>query len=67
MKRPELINVVSKYVKLKEKGNKHVGLCPFHKETKPSFTADKQKQLFHCFGCGIGGDVITFLREIKKI
>jgi len=62
----EIISVISKYVKLEKKGKKHVGLCPFHSEKTPSFTVDKEKQLFHCFGCGIGGDVITFKNEIKN-
>jgi len=66
VKMDELISGVSKYVKLEKRGKKHIGLCPFHDERIPSFTVDEEKQLFHCFGCGIGGDVITFKEEMKK-
>jgi DNA primase len=55
------------FMKLKKRGHKYVGLCPFHKEDKPSFTVDREKQLFHCFGCGVGGDVFTLIMEKKGI
>jgi len=67
----QLLELVSKYVKLEKKimprgSVKYVGLCPFHNEEKPSFTVDADKQLYHCFGCGAGGDAITFAHDIKK-
>lgn len=62
----ELISVVEVYMRLKKMGNKYIGLCPFHSEETPSFIADEEKQLYHCFGCGAGGDVITFKKEIRK-
>jgi len=57
----------SKGVSLKKVGKTFVGLCPFHKETKPSFTVDPEKSLWHCFGCDRGGDVFTFLQELEGL
>jgi len=56
-----IITVIGEYVQLKKAGNNHVGLCPFHVEKTPSFSVNEQKQLFKCFGCGVGGNVYTFL------
>ena len=56
-----IVNVIGEYVQLKKAGNNHVGLCPFHAEKTPSFSVNEQKQMFKCFGCGIGGNVYTFL------
>lgn len=56
-----IINVISEYVQLKRAGNNHVGLCPFHAEKTASFSVNEQKQMFKCFGCGVGGNVYTFL------
>lgn len=62
-----LIQLVSQSVDLKKQGQKHVGLCPFHPEKIPSFTVDEDKQLFHCFGCGVGGDIFSFVMAKEKI
>ena len=56
--------VYGRYTTLKRRGNRLVGLCPFHKEKTPSFTVDPERGLYHCFGCGVGGDVFRFLKEI---
>lgn len=59
--RSSILEVVSDYVTLKKTGRNHRGLCPFHSEKTPSFMVNEEKQIFHCFGCGEGGDVFTFL------
>lgn len=56
-----IVDVVSQYLSLKKSGRNHLGLCPFHSEKTPSFTVSEEKQIFHCFGCGQGGNVFTFL------
>lgn len=63
----DLVDIVSRYVHLKRSGSNFVGLCPFHNEKTPSFTVSESKQLFHCFGCGAGGDVITFIMRIENL
>ena len=63
----DIIQVVSDYVALKKAGKNHKGLCPFHTEKTPSFSVAPDKQLFHCFGCGAGGNVITFISKIENI
>ncbi len=62
-----LVDLVSRYVQLKKTGSNYVGLCPFHNEKTPSFTVSESKQLFHCFGCGEGGDVISFIMKIENL
>ena len=62
-----LVSYVSRYVNLKQSGKNFKGLCPFHKEKTPSFIVSPEKQIYHCFGCGKGGNVIGFLMEIEKI
>ncbi len=59
--RIDIVDFISGYVQLKKSGQNWKGLCPFHQEKTPSFTVNQSKQIFHCFGCGAGGDVITFL------
>jgi DNA primase len=61
--RSSILEVVSDYVTLKKTGRNHRGLCPFHSEKTPSFMVNEEKQIFHCFGCGEGGDVFTFLMK----
>lgn len=63
----DLVAVVSDHTSLKRAGARLKGLCPFHQERTPSFTVDPQRGLFHCFGCGVGGDVYTFLRQIEGL
>lgn len=63
----DILDVVSDYVELKRRGKNFFGLCPFHTEKTPSFSIAPDKQIYHCFGCGSGGNVITFLMEYEKI
>ena len=65
--RSEISDVVSSYVHLTRKGNNLWGLCPFHNEKTPSFSVSTDKQIFHCFGCGKGGGVISFVMEIEHL
>lgn len=61
----DIVDVVSEYVPLKKQGRNFFGLCPFHGEKTPSFSVSPEKQIFHCFGCKIGGNVYSFLMEIE--
>ncbi|HPL88622.1 MAG TPA: CHC2 zinc finger domain-containing protein, partial [Deltaproteobacteria bacterium] len=63
----DIVPVISGYVNLKKRGRTYVGLCPFHTEKTPSFHVDSARQTYKCFGCGKGGDVFSFLMEIKGI
>jgi len=63
----DIVSVVSEYVKLEKKGKDYFGLCPFHKEKTPSFSVVPSKQIFYCFGCGKGGNVIHFIMNIEKL
>ena len=63
----DIVDIISRYVSLKKSGSNYVGLCPFHNEKTPSFTVSHQKQLFHCFGCGEGGDVISFIMKMENL
>ncbi len=63
----DILDVVSGYVRLKRRGRNWFGLCPFHQEKTPSFSVNPQKQIFHCFGCGKGGNAITFVMELEKL
>ncbi|MBN2073861.1 MAG: DNA primase [Actinobacteria bacterium] len=65
--RVDIQSVVSNYVSLKRTGKNYTGLCPFHKEKTPSFTVDPARQLYHCFGCGTGGDIINFIEKIENM
>ncbi|MBO5564235.1 MAG: DNA primase [Lachnospiraceae bacterium] len=62
----DIVDVVSSYVQLKRSGANYFGLCPFHNEKSPSFSVSKSKQIFHCFGCGTGGNVLTFLMKYEN-
>ncbi len=64
--RNDIVDVISSYVKLQKKGSNHMGLCPFHNEKSPSFSVSQQRQMYHCFGCGAGGNVITFIMEYEN-
>lgn len=61
----DIVDVISGYVKLKRQGSSYMGLCPFHSEKSPSFSVSQGKQMFYCFGCGEGGNVITFLMKYE--
>ena len=63
----DIVEVVSEHTRLKKAGRSWKGLCPFHNERTPSFTVDRDKGLYHCFGCGAGGDVIHFVRQIDRL
>lgn len=63
----DIVDVIGKYVQLKKAGSNFSGKCPFHNEKTPSFMVSPQKQIFKCFGCGIGWNVITFIKEIERI
>jgi DNA primase len=62
----DILDVVGQYVNLKRGGQNYFGLCPFHSEKTPSFTVAAHKQIYHCFGCGAGGDVIRFLMDVEQ-
>lgn len=64
--RNDIVDVISGYVKLQKKGSNYFGLCPFHNEKSPSFSVSPQKQMYYCFGCGAGGNVITFIMEYEN-
>jgi len=65
--RCDIVDIISEYVPLKQAGKSFKGLCPFHGEKTPSFMVSPEKQLFHCFGCGEGGNVFNFLMKYEKI
>jgi len=65
--RTDIIDVISRYVTLTKAGSSHKGRCPFHKDDTPSFVVSAEKGLWHCFGCGEGGDVVAFLMKIERI
>ena len=64
--RVDIVELASAYLTLKKAGRNFIGLCPFHQEKTASFTVNREKQIFYCFGCGEGGNVITFLMKIAN-
>jgi len=67
VQRSDIVDIVSRYVPLKKRGVNHFGLCPFHGEKTASFSVNQDKQIFHCFGCGVGGGVIQFIMQIERL
>lgn len=63
----DIVDIISQYVHLTRKGRNYFGLCPFHNEKSPSFSVSPDRQIFHCFGCGVGGNTYTFLMKIEGI
>jgi len=63
----DIVDVISTSVRLKKRGKNYLGLCPFHTEKTPSFNVSPEKQMFHCFGCGVGGNVFTFVMQMEKV
>ena len=62
----DIVEVISQYVPLKQKGSSYFGLCPFHNEKTPSFSETPGKQMYYCFGCGAGGNVFTFMMQYEN-
>jgi len=62
----DIVEIIGSYIPLKKSGRNYQALCPFHQERTPSFVVSPEKQLFHCFGCGVGGNVFTFLMKLEK-
>jgi len=65
--RADIVEVISEYIPLKKAGKNYKALCPFHEERTPSFIVSPEKQLFHCFGCGVGGNVFSFIMKWEKV
>jgi len=65
--RLDIAEVIGDYVALRRSGQTYWGKCPFHNEKTPSFSVSPERQTFHCFGCGKGGDVFTFIMEIENL
>ena len=63
----DIVSVISGYVRMQKKGSNYFGLCPFHNEKSPSFSVSPSKQMYYCFGCGAGGNVITFVMEYENL
>ena len=62
----DIVDVIGNYVQLKKKGGYFFGVCPFHSEKSPSFSVTPSKQIYHCFGCGVSGNVITFIMKYEN-
>src|SRR5699024_5529691 len=63
----DIVDVVGQTVQLKKSGRNFFGLCPFHSERTPSFSVSPEKQIYYCFGCGAGGDVLKFIMESEQL
>ncbi len=67
LSRNDIVDVINGYTSLKRKGSNYEACCPFHHEKTPSFKVSRQKQMYHCFGCGVGGNVLTFVMEYENL
>ncbi|PLX90469.1 MAG: DNA primase, partial [Desulfuromonas sp.] len=65
--RADIVEVIGRYLPLKKSGGNYQGLCPFHQEKTPSFNVNSPRQIYHCFGCGVGGNVFSFLMRIEGL
>ena len=63
----DIIEVISSYIPVKKRGKSFIALCPFHPDKNPSLTISQEKQVYHCFACGAGGNVFTFVQEYEKV
>ena len=63
----DIVSVINHYISLTKKGNNYTCCCPFHEEKTPSFVVSPQKAIFHCFGCGAGGNVLTFIKDYEGL
>ena len=63
----DIVRVIGEYIRLKKTGQNFTGLCPFHQEKTPSFAVHPVRQIYHCFGCGAGGDVIRFIERVEHV
>jgi DNA primase len=63
----DIVDLIGGFVKLKKRGKNYIGLCPFHSEKTPSFNVSADRQMYHCFGCGVGGNAFTFVMEFEKV
>lgn len=64
--RNDIVDIIGSYIRLKKTGSNYMGLCPFHNEKTPSFSVSRSKQMYYCFGCGVGGNVFTFIMEYEN-
>ncbi len=67
LRQTDIVQIVSRYIPLEQRGDRYKAICPFHEEKTPSFIVDPEKQIFHCFGCGTGGDAIDFVQDYLKM
>src|SRR5512134_3802179 len=67
LRRTDIVELIGEYLPLKAAGRTHKALCPFHTEKTPSFIVNPERQIFHCFGCGEGGDAVTFLMKHERL
>src|SRR5690554_6742755 len=63
----EIVDIISQYIQVKLSGSSYKALCPFHNEKTPSFVINQEKQIYKCFGCGEGGDVISFIMKMENL
>ncbi|MDO8494847.1 MAG: CHC2 zinc finger domain-containing protein, partial [Deltaproteobacteria bacterium] len=65
--RLSIVDLIGKVIPLKKSGHNFKGICPFHQEKTPSFMVNEEKQIYHCFGCGEGGDIFSFLMKFENV